>query len=137
MVTRNAERKIQLEPIDIYGNWTVKSLKVSHKAKNGLQVRKSKFKIRNNGSGHVFEKKQYVDWNGNANEIPLVEIASSDPDYAAGLRLKAKVEIEGGCYAVRFGSDSSGRTLRFYIKEVLDDACVPNQGTWGTAGRGG
>ena len=131
------ERRIQLEPIDIYGNWTVKTLKVSHKAKHGLKVRKSKFKIRNNGSGHVFVKKQFVDWNGNATEIPLEEITSHDEgDYAAGLRLKAKVKIEGGCYAVRFGSDSSGRTLRFYIKEILDDAYLPNQGTWGTSGRG-
>jgi hypothetical protein len=137
MVTRNAERKIQLEPIDIYGNWTVKSLKVSHKAKNGLQVRKSKFKIRNNGSAHVFEKKQYVDWNGNATVIPLVEIARSDPDYLAGLRLWADVRIEGRRYVARFGSDSSGRTLRFQIKEIIDGVGLPNQGTWGTAGRGG
>ena len=51
---------------------------VSTRGRNriGLKERKSKFKIRNNGSEHVFVKKSTWTGTETTTEIPLVEVTS-------------------------------------------------------------
>lgn len=128
----NRKKSHDLEPIDVYGNWRVKTL-ISPILKVGLIPRKSTFRITNDKEGHVLEKKSNVRWNGKS-KIPLQPVGVGTPEYQAGFRLKADVKSFGQRFDVFFGSRNDGESLIFYIS---DDAYKPHAGSFGTAGRGG
>jgi hypothetical protein len=130
-------KKIELEPIDLYGNWKVTKLQFQPPAKPfGLKKGASKFKIKNKASKHVLIKKKSVGWNGAKTEIPLQEVTSSEPVlFNANLRLKAIIKFKGVRYEVSFGSDDNGVSLKIQIVPVDYLAGIP--GGTGTAGRGG
>jgi hypothetical protein len=134
-------KKHDLEPIDIYGNWRVRTLRIQRSIDHGLKVGMSKFRIRNKASRHVLVKKAHVAWNGRANEIPLQVVKRTGKDranYAAGRRLKASVTSPTQRLTVFFGSPDDGKSLRFQVEKRLPQgAGTPGAGNFGTAGRGG
>jgi hypothetical protein len=133
-------KKHDLEPIDIYGNWRVKTLRIPSSIDHGLKAGVSRFRIRNKGArGHVLVKKMSVDWNGKASTIALRVVKRTGKDrahYAAGRRLKATVRSPTQRLSVFFGSPDDGKSLRFHVEKVVD-AGIPGAGNFGTAGRGG
>jgi hypothetical protein len=129
---------IDLEPIDLYGNWKVTQLTFGRpKRAFGLRKGRSKFKIRNKGLRHVLVKKRGVGWNGRDSVIPLQEVTNSGPHaalFSANVRLRAIVTFRRGKYEVSFGSRDNGESLRILVVPV---AGGPIRGGSGTAGRGG
>jgi hypothetical protein len=127
---------VQLEPIDLYGNWIVTKLLFQPPAKPyGLTTVASKFKIRNKASTHYLIKKRSVGWNGRRKAIRLTEVTSREPAlFNANLRLKAIVKFRRRRYEVSFGSDDNGVTLKI---QIVPKKAVGFPGGTGTAGRGG
>lgn len=133
----NRKNSHDLEPIDVYGNWRVKTLVSPHDLEVGLTPGESTFKIKNDENTHVLEKKSNVSWNGTSKEIPLEPVGRETPEYKAGFRLKASVESSNRGFDVFLGSENSGKSLIFYIDEDTGNVGQTRAGSFGTAGRGG
>lgn len=130
---------VQLEPIDLYGNWKVTKLLFQPPATPyGLKKNKSKFKIKNKASKHILVKKKDIGWNGNDTDIPLTEVTSAEPVlFNANLRLKGVITFKGAKYEVAFGSNDNGVTLQIQVVPKGQGYAVGFPGGTGTAGRGG
>jgi hypothetical protein len=131
-------KKHVLEPIDIYGNWRVRTLP-KKAMKFGLTPLLSTFKIKNRGKGHVLIKKAFVGWKGGKGGFNLSPLPTTHHAYADGLRLQARVHFAGQDLDVFFGSVTDGRTLRLMFSKVVvrGGLGIPHTGGFGTAGRGG
>lgn len=132
-------KKIVLEPIDIYGNWTVTEVNDTPPQGEPFGLKQgSKFKIRNKGSKHVLIKKERVEWNGNQAEIPLTAVTQARHGmlFNSGKRLKAIVKFNGNGrrFEVSFSSKDNGVSLEIEAVSVAGGAIT---GGSGTAGRGG
>lgn len=130
-------KSYDLEPIDVYGNWRVKTLVSPHNLKVGLTPGKSTFKIRNDKDNHVLEKKSNVRWDGASTKIALEPVASGTTQYKAGFRLKARVTSSNRQFDVFLGSENSGKSLIFYVDDDTECVGQTHAGSFGTAGRGG
>lgn len=142
MAKTQAKRKatVKVEPVDIYGNWKIKSVKLQPPTTSvGIKVGKSRFKIRNKGDRHVLQKKTIkkdVRWNGTSEEIVLEEIDPKDNLFKnTPFILRATVKLpDDEDYELTLGSKDSGVTLAMSFAPVGLGA---QPGGTASAGRGG
>lgn len=125
------QAEAHVEPVDIYGNWTVKKITLEEGASPiGIEADKSRFKIVN---GHVLRKKHNtkdVRWNGGDLEIQLGEI--TDFRRNAGFVLGATILLDNVEHELLLGSEDHGVTLKVQVRKMSVGA---NPGGSGSAGR--
>jgi len=123
-----------LEPIDIHGNWIVNDVKLQQGTTTmGITKDTSKFKIKNQGRGHVLEKTAMVDWNGNGSVTIKLGVLRAQRFVQGNFVLGADVKLDGVKYRLLLGSDDSGTTLKVMLDSDLTN---PIAGGSGAAGRG-
>lgn len=123
-----------LEPIDIHGNWVVNDVRLQPGTTTmGITKDTSKFKIRNQGHGHVLQKTAKVDWNGNGTVTIKLGVVRAQRFRNANFVLGADVKLDGARYRLLLGSDDSGSTLKIQLDPA---STAPIAGGSGAAGRG-